>query len=150
MMAALDLLAYLALLLAAWAAVRGGPAAAALVVSNIISRGGDLLGADFSIPTMVAFDLFVIAAIVIHSIRRRYIMLREVIILSLFLLAWRFYWVPDTLEHTLYVQYAVLSCVVICQLMLTLPWRTIIHRARLRLGLAVGRKPDRLERVAHA
>lgn len=135
---------YVALALAAVSAFRGGPAAGALVVSNILSLISGAIGTPFGFDALAILDLWVIACVVIGSLFRGYILRREIAILSLFLVAWRFYWVPTGWEH---VQFIVLNCVVILQLMLTLPWRTIFYLIARRLNFATGPAPDRLEAI---
>lgn len=142
MIAALNIAAYVALALAAWAAFRGGPSAGALVLSNILCRAASLLGVRFDPGVWLAVDLAVIAFIVMGAIERSRLMRREMAILVLFPVIWPFYWLPADEG-----QFVAVSLAVIAQLLLTLPWRTIDYTAATWLGLAVGAKPDRLEMV---
>lgn len=151
MMLAVNIAVYSALALAIWQAGRGGVAAMALVFTNLLARAVALADWPLSIGQMYFLDAMTILVIVGAAILRRYIMTREIIICALFLLAWRFYTIPTIgWEHADVVQFYVLSGVVFCQLMLTLPWRTARYRMHLKMGRAVGRPPHHLERVAHA
>lgn len=150
MMLAVNIAVYLSLALAIWSAGRGCVAAIGLVSTNLLARLVSLVGWPLSISQMLFLDVLVIAAIIIAAVKRRYMMNREVLICALFIPAWRFYILPVGYESAAMVQFYVLSGVVLAQLLLTLPWRTIFYKLRLTLGKPVGRTPHRLERVAHA
>lgn len=153
MVLAVNIAVYLALALAIWQAGRGGVAALVLVGTNLLARAVAIAGWPLPTEQMVFLDVMTILIIAGHSVYRGYFITREVIICALFLLAWRFYVIPTKgwdREDAEAVQFYVLSGVVFCQLMLTLPWRTLFYKVRKKLGFAVGRPPHRLERVAHA
>lgn len=153
MVLAVNIAVYLALALAIWQAARGAVAALLLVGTNLLSRAVSLAGWPLPVEQMVFLDSMTILIIAGHAVYRGYMMTREVIICALFLLAWRFYTIPTLgweRQDAEMVQFHVLSGVVFCQLMLTLPWRTLIYKMRKTLGFAVGKAPHRLERVAHA
>lgn len=151
MVLAVNIAVYSALVLAVWQAGRGSFTAITLVVTNLIARVVAEAGWPMPYEQMVIFDIMTIGVIVVGAIHRRYMLTREIIICALFLLAWRFYYVPEIgWESASLVQFYVLSGIVYCQLMLTLPWRTIYYKMRKRLGFPYMKPPHRLERVAHA
>ena len=136
----LDAVFALAIVCAGVAALMGNRTAMALLASTAFTFALTLAGAPFSAPAWIAVDLFVIAVILLPW---PHIPTADCFVLALFVPSWALYFVDSEAGYA--------ASVLVCsaQMMLTLPARRLLRRARALMAKTDDRHRGDL-RVRHA